>query len=436
MKQNSLSGSRMPKRTTLSEEELRRLIEDDNDEDLSSDSDGDPKDKDWVPDKDGSSSDSDGETPNQESFIEVDISAPDPTFPEATATELDVVDDQASVERRNTEQHPKRKKETYIDRKKKRAAGQEYTAQKTQKVVPAKELKEFSCKCKLECKTIDQDARKAIFESFWLLGKELGSMESQRQFVSKCVTKKPVGRRTTSASSSRRQNSLCYTLELNSTCKKVCKKFFLATLGLGEKFVAGCVKSKTNTGTAGRDRRNVSSPKNLVSKRLTDDQLLYARDQISSFPAVESHYCRANSTRLYLSSELNQPKMYKLYTETCLSSRRVPVCNSIYRKIFKSLNLSFHTPRKDQCHTCTQYYLITEGEKENEAESFQQHQSRAKCAREVKNAIKDGILHSEEGLESAMLLNMDLQRVLETPKAETSPIFYKRKLAVYNMTNF
>ncbi|KAK2708974.1 hypothetical protein QYM36_014562, partial [Artemia franciscana] len=177
--------------------------------------DGDPKDKDWVPDKDGSSSDSDGETPNQESFIEVDISAPDPTFPEATATERDVVDDQASVERRNIEQHPKTKKETYIDRKEKRAAGQEYTAQKTQKVVPAKEVREFSCKCKLEYKTIDQDARKAIFERFWLLGKEFGSMESQRQFVSKCVTKKPVGWRTTSASSSRRQNSLCYTLELN-----------------------------------------------------------------------------------------------------------------------------------------------------------------------------------------------------------------------------
>ncbi|KAK2708611.1 hypothetical protein QYM36_014268 [Artemia franciscana] len=210
MKQNSLSGSIMPKRTVLSEEEFRRLIEDDNDEDLSSDSDGDPKDKDWVPDKDCSSSDSDGETPNQESFIEVDISAPDPTFPEATATELDVVDDQASVERRNIEQHPKRKKETYIDRKEKRAGGQEYTAQKTQKVVPAKEVREFSCKCKLEYKTIDQDARKAIFERFWLLDKEFGSMESQRQFVSKCVTKKPVGWRTTSASSSRRQNSLCY----------------------------------------------------------------------------------------------------------------------------------------------------------------------------------------------------------------------------------
>ena len=103
----------------------------------------------------------------------------------------------------------------------------------------------------------------------------------------------------------------------------MCKKFFLATLRLGEKFFAGCVKSKTNTGTAGTDRRNVSSPKNLVSKRLTDDQLLYARDYISSFPAVESHYCRANSTRLYLSSELNQFQMYKLYTETCLSSRRV-----------------------------------------------------------------------------------------------------------------
>ncbi|KAK2710789.1 hypothetical protein QYM36_012087 [Artemia franciscana] len=116
-----------------------------------------------------------------ESFIEVDISdCSRAAVPEVTATELDVVDDQPSVERRNTEQHIKRKKETYIDTKKKHAAGQEYIAQKTQKFVPAEELKEFSCKCKLECETIDQDARKTIFKSFWLLGKELGSMDSQR----------------------------------------------------------------------------------------------------------------------------------------------------------------------------------------------------------------------------------------------------------------
>ena len=69
-------------------------------------------------------------------------------FQKGTTTELYVVDNQALVERGNTEQHPKWKKVTDIDRKKERAAGQEYTAQKTQKVLPAKELKEFSCKCK------------------------------------------------------------------------------------------------------------------------------------------------------------------------------------------------------------------------------------------------------------------------------------------------
>ena len=87
------------------------------------------------------------------------------------------------------------------------------------------------------------------------------------------------------------------------------------------------------------------------------------------------------------------------------------------------MNLSFHTPKKDQCHACTQYYLFIKGEKENEAESLQQHQSRAKRAREVKNAIKDDILNNKERLESAMLLNMDLKRVLETLRAEIGPIF-------------
>ncbi|KAK2716125.1 hypothetical protein QYM36_010637, partial [Artemia franciscana] len=181
------------KEDCTSEEELWRLIEDDNDEDLSSDSDGDPKDKAWVPDKDGSSLDSDGETPNQESFIEVDISAPGPTVPEATATELDVVDDQASVERRNTEQHPKRKKETYIDRKNKRNARQKYTAKEKQKVVPAKELKEFSCKCKFKYETIDQDARKAILESFWLLGKDKEFQLVKENLLSDDYEKRRIG---------------------------------------------------------------------------------------------------------------------------------------------------------------------------------------------------------------------------------------------------
>ena len=87
MKQNSLSGIRTPKRTALSEEGLRRLIEDDNDEDLSFDLDGDPKDKAWVPDKEGPSTDNERENPNQESFIEVDTSAPDQT--DATVPERD-----------------------------------------------------------------------------------------------------------------------------------------------------------------------------------------------------------------------------------------------------------------------------------------------------------------------------------------------------------
>ena len=110
---------------------------------------------------------------------------------------------------------------------------------------------------------------------------------------------------------------------------KVCKKFFLATLGVGEKFVVGYVKNKTNTGTAGIDRRNVSSPKNLVSKRLTDDQLAYARGHTSSFPAVESHYCRAIENNMLLlmaavgSSKtiLLLPYFYMLFGH-CITSKK------------------------------------------------------------------------------------------------------------------
>lgn len=39
------------------------------------------------------------------------------------------------------------------------------------------------------------------------------------------------------------------------------------------------------------------------------------KEHINSFPKVESHYCRRDSSKLYLSSDLNKAVMYRLYTD-------------------------------------------------------------------------------------------------------------------------
>jgi len=41
---------------------------------------------------------------------------------------------------------------------------------------------------------------------------------------------------------------------------------------------------------------------------------------------------------------------------------------------------------------------------------------------------------SEEGFESVKIYNVDLQKVLETPKSVAGLIFYKCKLVIYNLT--
>ena len=65
---------------------------------------------------------------------------------------------------------------------------------------------------------------------------------------------------------------------------------------------------------------------------------------------------------------------------------------------------------------------------------YEEHQERKAKARALINEIVRKIKEEEEGFEKATFINFDLQRVLETPKGPGGPIFYKRKLACYNLT--
>lgn len=45
--------------------------------------------------------------------------------------------------------------------------------------------------------------------------------------------------------------------------------------------------------------------------------------------------------------------MYSLYTEFCENSKKQPVKETFYRKVFcNDYNLYFHVPKKDRCDQC------------------------------------------------------------------------------------
>ena len=77
------------------------------------------------------------------------------------------------------------------------------------------------------------------------------------------------------------------------------------------------------------------------------------KDHISTFPAVESHYCRASTCRKYLDPTLNVTKMYEDYCTKHKEKGQEPLGKSSYKCIFKrDFKLAFHKPKKDACKTC------------------------------------------------------------------------------------
>ena len=58
---------------------------------------------------------------------------------------------------------------------------------------------------------------------------------------------------------------------------------------------------------------------------------------IDRFPRVESHYCRANSSREYLHADLSLRKMYDMFLTT-LANDAIKPCFATYRRVFRQKN--------------------------------------------------------------------------------------------------
>lgn len=334
------------------------------------------------------------------------------------------------------------------ERKCLRAAGKTYRNVKG-KEVNKKERQNFVCtKCFLKCSDKFSESEKDdIFFDFWKMGEDDRCQDRQRQFVANHVVEnEPCRRRGNTAS--RKKRSLHYHLEKHSEHVRVCRLFFLSVLSVTEKFVRTCLEKRSVSGIVSTDQRGKASTVNKIPAWIEE----HARQHIQSIPKVESHYCRKSSSKLYLSSQLNLEKLYTLYLEKCrednskittenekLDSNNKklllkPVSKSMYKSYFYSYgNLRFHKPKKDQCSTCNNFKSLTPEEKESKKDEHEKHLKNKEKARELKTKQ---VKASENTNGKKAVINFDLQAVLECPKGEVSSIFYKRKLAVFDLTIF
>lgn len=103
----------------------------------------------------------------------------------------------------------------------------------------------------------------------------------------------------------------------------------------------------------GKDKRTSHNALNKTSTTNID----FVKEHINSFPRVESHYCRKDTSKLYLPSDLNKAKMYRLYKHNfCTEKISLQFLYMCTQKYLTHSIVIFHTQKRPmfpvQCLLC------------------------------------------------------------------------------------
>ncbi|KAK5642408.1 hypothetical protein RI129_008575 [Pyrocoelia pectoralis] len=154
-------------------------------------------------------------------------------------------------------------------------------------------------------------------------------------------------------------------------------------------------------------------------------------NHIDLFPRIPSHWCRKDTSKEYLEAHLNKEIMYRLYVEYCQEKQSKPVSKTVYKEAIIKKNIGFYHPRKDQCWCYNYKENNDEGKSTAKTkEEYELHIRRKNAADEQKKTDKKVAQEDK----SIICANFDLEAVLNCPIFFAKPVFYKRKLAVFNLT--
>ncbi|GFO46251.1 DNA repair protein rhp54 [Plakobranchus ocellatus] len=308
-------------------------------------------------------------------------------------------------------------------RKQQRNSGQSYTTSRGKQVEARKMTEGCNTGCRQKCHSnFGPEERSLIFNNYWALQ----NIDLQRQFIASTVTKSETKRSYNNKAGSRRSSTYCYSLLTSGQKQTVCKKFYLATLGIKQDIVFGAIRKVTETGAVTHDQRGAHENHPTLEVHV----LQSIKDHIKSFPSVPSHYCRKTSDKQYLEDNLSLATMYRLYKEHCTKEGITCAKEASYKRIFyRDFNIAFHQPKKDQCDECQAYGNITEPTEEQK-EQQTAHLGRKERARSYKDFLKSKAKENSH-VSSACF---DLQQILPCPHGQISSFFYKRKLSVYNLS--
>jgi hypothetical protein len=287
-------------------------------------------------------------------------------------------------------------------------------------MVPSKEIQPNPCmgkKCGNDCGSVTDEKRRNIHTFFWNL-----SVQRKKDWLVS-MTQKTAVKRKRNQDSDKRSFTYKYIITEGEGQRSVCLQFLAATLDVGHKFIQYTVQSST-LGLAKEDNRGKCDPHNKTK----DSTILSVTNFIKSLPAVPSHYCRKDTSRVYLPSKMkNLANLYKVYKTSYTEKGIEIVSERVFRSIFsEKFNIGFHVPKKDKCLKCLKYERnkdnpeLEEEKKQHELEK-QENYNRFKAHQNIQKSDP-----------TTLCASFDLQKVLNTPYGDSMLLFYSRKLAVYN----
>lgn len=220
----------------------------------------------------------------------------------------------------------------------------------------------------------------------------------------------------------KKKMSYLYYLDRNGKRIRVCKDFYLNTLSVDARRIRSAHASKDKlTGEPSPYRRGKHS---TGVSRVTLKQGI--REHIESIPKIDSHYCRRDTNKSYITGDLNLQILYEKYVELCTERGLQPAKLCMYRSVFNSeYNIEFQKLKKDRCDICEAARFLHKSSNDQD-DKFSHHIM-------SKNETHNERNRDREQCERIVIC-FDLQNVISLPKASVSNFFYKRKLNVYHLT--
>lgn len=227
--------------------------------------------------------------------------------------------------------------------KRKIQSGEAHVSISSGKEISAKNVRPKDCtNCIRKCNSsFSEEERIAINKEYW----KIENINCKRQFLSGLIDVSDKSSCRTKSDVSKRQKTRTFYMVKGGKKIQVCQGFFLATFCISNTVVENIIKKRSDHNIIEEDRRG----KHVPGIKRPDESRISVIEHISSFPRVTFHYRRKNSSKEYLSHDLNITKMYELYVGKCKTEGIEPEKPSFYRNIFHTcFNLAFRNPNSDK----------------------------------------------------------------------------------------